>query len=216
MTAGQIAEIIVQADIRRGGAHAGIRCSGAWTLGGIAPLEAQLEALQWPSARALSVDCSAITAMDTAGAWMLHRTLRTLEAGGCDARLDGLRSEFDALLALIRSRAASPDRVHANVIAPAPGALARLGQQAGMVLLKSVGMLSFLGEASVALLRSLARPSRIGYRTHPAVELGPATPKADYMDFIDSPITSRCASLPRLRRLAPLYWKCRKIFNEMR
>jgi phospholipid/cholesterol/gamma-HCH transport system permease protein len=164
MTAGQIAEIIVQADIRRGGAHAEIRCTGAWTLDGIAPLEAHLKALQWPGAGALSVECSAITAMDTAGAWMLHRTLRMLEANGCDARLRGLRSEFDALLALIRSRAASPGPVHVNVIGPAAGALVRFGQHTWIVLLKSAGMLSFLGEASVALLRSLARPSRIRWR----------------------------------------------------
>jgi len=160
MTPGPLSETIVTAEIRRGEAHAEILFSGAWTLAGIAPLEARLKALQWPRERALTIECSTITAMDTAGAWLMRRTLRMLQTSGCDARLRGLRAEFDALLKLIDSHAVSPQGVQPR----SPGALAQYGRQAWSFLIQSVGMLAFLGEASVALLRSLAQPRRIRWR----------------------------------------------------
>jgi phospholipid/cholesterol/gamma-HCH transport system permease protein len=148
------------ADIARGAAPGEMRCTGAWTLRGIASLEPRLDALAWPVDAELSLDGSAITAMDTSGAWLLYRTLRTLERTGRSARLHGLRAEFDALLKLIAARAAQ-----AQAPPPAaPGALAKFGRQAWAALLELGGMLSFLGEATLALLRSAAQPRRIRWK----------------------------------------------------
>jgi len=148
------------AEIRRGGAPGEMNCVGAWTLRGIASLEARLEALSWPAERALSIDCSAISAMDTSGAWLLHRTLRTLERRDQHVELHGLRAEFDALLKLIASRVPGAQAP----APPAPGALTKIGQQAWIGLGHGLGMLSFLGETTIALFRSLTQPRRIRWK----------------------------------------------------
>ena len=160
MTAEQIAEPNIEADIRPGAAPAEMVCAGAWTLRGIAPLEARLEALPWPATGELSIDCSGIAAMDTSGAWLLHRTVHALQGRGRSVRLHGLRAEFDALLKLIASRAAAP-RPEA---APAPGMLEEFGRRRWIGFLDVLGMLAFLGEAALVALRSLARPRRIRWR----------------------------------------------------
>ena len=160
MTAEHIAERDIEADIRAGAAPAETVCAGAWTLRGIASLEKRLEAFSWPAAGELSIDCSGIAAMDTSGAWLLHRTVSALQGRGRSVRLHGLRAEFDALLKLIASRAAAP-RPEA---APAPGMLEKFGRQRWIGFLDTLGMLAFLGEAAVVALRSLARPRRIRWR----------------------------------------------------
>jgi phospholipid/cholesterol/gamma-HCH transport system permease protein len=103
----------------------------------------------------------AVTAMDTSGAWLLHRTVRALEARGRAVRVQGLRPEFDALLRLVAARAPAQG---GQEPAP-PGALARIGRQTWDSLRGARGLLAFLGEAAVALLRALAQPRRIRWRT---------------------------------------------------
>jgi len=160
MTTREFAGPNAGADVRRGVEPGEMRCAGAWTLRGIASLEARLETLSWPTETELSIDCAAITAMDTSGAWLLHRTVRTLEGRDHSVRLQGLRAEFDGLLKLIAARAAEAPAPSP----PLPGALARIGRQSWLALLNATGMLSFLGEVAVALLRSLKQPSRIRWK----------------------------------------------------
>jgi phospholipid/cholesterol/gamma-HCH transport system permease protein len=156
----QLGSPSTEADISRGAAPSETSCTGPWTLRGIASLEARIQALSWPAEGALSIDGSAITAMDTSGAWLLYRTICTLEQRGRSVRLHGLRPEFDTLLKLIASRAAEAQAPPP----PAPSALARFGEQAWMSLIHLGGMLSFLGETAVAFVRSAAQPLRIRWK----------------------------------------------------
>ena len=123
-------------------------------------LERRLATLAAPAARDLVVDATAVTAMDTAGAWLLHRTVRALEAEGRTLRVRGLRPEFGALLDLVASRSA-PSLAAA---ARAPGPLASLGRKAWDAALAAFGLLSFVGEAAVAFARSIVEPRRIRLR----------------------------------------------------
>ncbi|MCC6611722.1 MAG: MlaE family lipid ABC transporter permease subunit [Burkholderiales bacterium] len=156
----QLASPDVEAGVSPGSAPGETSCTGAWTLRGIASLEARIEALSWPVEGELAIDGSAITAMDTSGAWLLYRMLRALERRGRSVRLHGLRAEFDTLLKLIASRAADAQPAPP----PSPSALARLGEHAWRSLIRLGGMLSFLGETSLALVRSLAQPHRIRWK----------------------------------------------------
>jgi phospholipid/cholesterol/gamma-HCH transport system permease protein len=71
-----------------------------------------------------------------------------------------LRAEFSALLQLIASCAVTPE--HA---APSrTGLLANIGQQTWRGLIRLSGMLSFIGESALILLRSLLQPRRIRWR----------------------------------------------------
>jgi len=146
------------ADIGPGDTPQELRCAGEWVLRGIAQLEPKLSRLRRPGSGDLTIDASAVSAMDTSGAWLLHRTLRTLKQGGRSVQLRGLRPEFEALLQLIASHKVAAES------AAAPGLLVRIGRQAWTSLGNAFGMLSFLGESAVVLLRSVARPGRIRWR----------------------------------------------------
>ena len=144
-----------QADIQPGNTLFDFRCAGAWVLRGIEPLEHSLARITWPDAGELLIDASAVTAMDTSGAWMLHRTMRALQENGRSVQVRGLRPEFQALLQLIASRSVTAET------AAAPGALERIGQAFWRSAKNALGMLSFLGQNALALLRSLVHPRRI-------------------------------------------------------
>jgi len=155
MSADQHTKPDARADIQAGDAPCELRCAGAWVLRAIGQIEPKLATLAWPGGAEIVIDASAVTAMDTSGAWLLHRTMRTLAEQGRSVELRGLRPEFDALLKLIASRPL------AQSTAAASGMLARIGEIAWRSLRDTLGMLSFVGEAAVMLLRSLAQPRRI-------------------------------------------------------
>jgi phospholipid/cholesterol/gamma-HCH transport system permease protein len=94
--------------------------------------------------------------MDTAGAWLLYRTRHTLERAGKSLALVGLKPEFSALLAMIEARGAE-----ASVATPpAFGWLEQLGRNFIGHLRQAIGMLAFIGEAAIAVLRLVAQPAR--------------------------------------------------------
>src|SRR5512134_3386105 len=99
-----------------------LRCSGNWSVRTIAALERHLAALRWPDGADTVIDGSAITTLDTAGAWLLHRMLAQRAAGGGAVRLAGFRTEFATLLQLLAAREVPLDAPRV----PAPPWLERL------------------------------------------------------------------------------------------
>jgi len=160
MIAIQIARLEIVTDTAAAPASVTVRCAGAWTVQGVAPVEQRLTALSLPPASELVFDISAVSALDTAGAWLLHRTMRAVEQRGTTTRISGLKPEFDTLLQLIAARA--------EVVQPVEpvkaGLLASIGLQAWRSLIGVSGMLAFIGESAVTFLRSLIQPRRIRWR----------------------------------------------------
>ena len=158
MPADHIAQLIIEADASA--IPIRVHCKGMWTVQGISVLERQLAQMDWPAASDLVLDGAAISALDTAGAWLLHRTMRALQQRGKNIQLDGLRPEFNALLQLIASRStrtepALPARI---------GLLGNIGRQGWRNLEMLSDMLAFGGESATVLLRSLMQPRRIRWR----------------------------------------------------
>ena len=148
------------ADMRPGPSPTEASCEGAWVLRAITQLDRRLTTQSFPGDGELVIDAAAVTAMDTSGAWLLHRTIRALEARGRAVRVQGLRPEFDALLRLVVSRAPATH----TPAAATPGMLARIGRHAWDNLLGGFGLLVFVGECAVGLARALAQPRRIRWR----------------------------------------------------
>ncbi|HEX8011517.1 MAG TPA: MlaE family lipid ABC transporter permease subunit [Casimicrobiaceae bacterium] len=146
---------------RAQGTATAIRCTGMWTVQGIVELESRIEALPWPREGEAIIDAAGISALDTSGAWLLHRTALALKTQGLRVRIDGLRPEFDSLLRLVASRAVAPEAA----APPAPrGALESLGRKAWADVRDAADFLAFVGEAFTVLLRSIAQPHRIRWR----------------------------------------------------
>jgi phospholipid/cholesterol/gamma-HCH transport system permease protein len=137
-----------------------VRCAGAWTVRTIADVEPRLARVPWPATGEVAIDASGVSPLDTTGAWLLHRTVRELEARGCTARLVGLRPEFASLLELIASR----EIPLASPAPPVPGRLERLGRHAWANVTGSAGYLAFVGESAIAMLCALRHPQRLRWR----------------------------------------------------
>ncbi len=120
----------------------------------------------------LAADASQIDALDTAGAWVLHRGLQRLKAQGMAVTLQGLRPEFARLLALVDKPAAdatpsnSPNTANPadKPAPPRPGRLDRLGRSSTEALKGAAALLGFVGEAAMALAGCFAHPSRWRWR----------------------------------------------------
>ena len=152
------------AGIRPGKQAHELRCEGAWLLRSAAQAETRiatwLGSLALPHGSELLIDAGAIAALDTTGAWLLHRTRRELETRGYRVNIVGLRPEFDALLHLVAAR------ILAGAVAapPPPGTLEHLGRSTWNGVISAFGLLAFLGDNAVALARSLLQPQRVRWR----------------------------------------------------
>lgn len=138
-----------------------VRCGGLWVLRGIANLERSLDTLVWPEKKVLHFDVSGIAEMDTAGAWLLCRTIRMLEGRGYTALLQGQREDHEALLNVVKAFDISADTL---VPIKELGLLEKIGQKSWPHFQQAIGMLEFLGETSIAISRSVAQPSRIRWK----------------------------------------------------
>lgn len=160
MTDEQIAYLVIETDASSAMATVNVRCTGAWIVQGIAQLEHRLEDISRLVEKELVIDGAAITALDTSGAWLLHRTIREFEQSGRKITINGLRPEFSALMQLIAYCATVPEISQPS----APDWLARIGRLSWQTLHGVSGMLAFIGECAIILLRSFIRPSRIRWR----------------------------------------------------
>lgn len=138
-----------------------MRCAGCWELGSIEVLDAALANTRWPQAQTLVCDVSAISAMDTAGAWLLQRSLRALQANKCSVTLRGMRPEFEVLQDALQDVQLIPPELapHAHL-----GWLGKLGYVTWPHLLQARGMLAFFGEFVLVLLHVLRHPRLIRWR----------------------------------------------------
>lgn len=152
-------------DISPGATPRELRCTGAWLMRSAAQLDARivscLKVTPFPEGGELLIDAQAISALDTSGAWLLHRTRRELELAGLTVRVTGLRPEFETLVRLIASRAAASATTHRVE----SSLLTRIGSAAWESLLGAFGLLAFLGASAMALLRSLIQPRRIRWKS---------------------------------------------------
>ena len=138
-----------------------VRLKGQWTLNGIAGMESQLAAQSFSGKASLIVDASGIQALDTAGAWLLHRTLHHWEQQGVTTKIQGLRDDHDSLLQMVVAHAAQAGE-------PVPlqriGLLAQVGSAAWEGLRGFREMLAFVGESALVFLRVLIQPRRLRWR----------------------------------------------------
>ncbi len=160
MAAMEIAQLEIETDTAAVPTSVNVHCAGTWTVRGVAPIEQRLVALVSSGAGECVFDASAVTSLDTAGAWLLHRTGRALEQRGAKVRISGLRPEFKSLMNLIATRTEMVEQV-ATV---RTGLLVGIGQQTWRSLCGISGMLAFIGESAVAFLLALVLPRRFRWR----------------------------------------------------
>ncbi len=137
-----------------------VSAGGAWTVAGATELERQVAALPAAGGQGTSLDISQISALDTAGVWLLRRAVRHYEESGAKVKLTGLDGRSRLLFDLVSASAdgAAPAAQRVN---PLVAALERLGRAAIETGREAVALVNFVGAVSVTGLRVIASPRRM-------------------------------------------------------
>lgn len=137
-----------------------ISAGGAWTIAGAAVLERQVEALAVPGrAKTVLLDISAVSGLDTAGAWLLRRTARRYEESGASIDYAGLDDRSRPLFDLVAANrdSAPPTAPRVNPLIAIVERLGRASIEAGR---EALALLNFVGLVGVTFARAVARPRR--------------------------------------------------------
>ena len=133
-------------------------CSNLWTVSGVEPLRASLDGLVLPQGDVVAINGSAITALDTAGAWLLLQLRERLETAGRQVVLDAFRPEHGRLVQYITDATRGADTVVPRRVA------ASLPDRWFSICNDLVCFLAFIGEVVVALLLAMRHPGRIRWQ----------------------------------------------------
>ena len=146
-------QIVEQAHVQLD--QATLRCAGPWTAASLVEAERALRAVHWP-AGAVVLDFGKISALDLAGAWVMHRTRSELRAQGRDVQLTGLNADQQRLLDLVAERSGEPRPVpHPSE----PGFLEDIGRTSSTFAHDLLRFLAFIGHLTFLAVRILLTPA---------------------------------------------------------
>jgi phospholipid/cholesterol/gamma-HCH transport system permease protein len=140
-----------------------VEAGGGWTLDELQRLDGDLRGLldrTGPASAAARISLAQLERLDTAGAWLLHRLERDLDARGLAVEFAGLRAEHAALLEAVRRAGPEP---------PTPSAppdpflrmVAEVGEASIRAFQEGRRLLSFYGQIVLALAAVAVRPTRL-------------------------------------------------------
>jgi len=137
------------------------RCLGDWTAPNLHQIEQRLSRADWPAGN-ISFNLSAIARLDTAGAWLLHRTISRLEhelrEQGRQIRIDGADQHTRQLLKLVGEK----DQGAGDPPVPyRPGMLESAGRHTSSQIEQYLDFLSFIGQLTSVAGAACLRPWRI-------------------------------------------------------
>jgi phospholipid/cholesterol/gamma-HCH transport system permease protein len=137
--------------------------TGAWTARNARRLEASIsaETRRGGAISAVDIDMGGVERLDTFGAWLLERLVRSFSARGCATKVAGLKEDYRALV----------DEVHGVKLEKPPsrrpnrfaGALVSIGQGTASVGESFGAFVNMLGAIFIALGRVAARPRRFRF-----------------------------------------------------
>jgi len=160
-----------------------LSAGGSWTAEYAGAIEPQINAAtRGVTARSIAINLARIEYLDTYGAWLIERTMRTWTNQGRDARLVGLREDYRGLFEKVRAGTqvlAPPPRRPNSIIAT----LESVGMTMSAVANDLALFIQMLGSLMAAFGRVIMRPSnfrftsminqleRVGWRAVPIVLL---------------------------------------------
>ncbi len=137
-----------------------VRLGGLLTTHHVGALDGELRGLDMAGSRRLEIDLKGLAGLDTAGAWLVHRTQAEAKKQGGEVKLSGGNAAQMALIAAV-ARYAKP----CPPAPPAGSVLLRLVGQIGKAVIEVAGqardLVSFLGQTVIALVAAMLRPRRV-------------------------------------------------------
>ncbi len=149
-------------NITADGGRSRLAARGRWITSRLAGVAGELDRVQPGPAGGATIDLAEVTAMDTAGAWLVERTRVRLAASGAAVELTGVKPDHLRLIERVR-RAGMPEplppRRHPTLVDTVAG----LGKATIDSLARGGEMLSFLGAVVSTWARLWMRPNRIRF-----------------------------------------------------
>jgi phospholipid/cholesterol/gamma-HCH transport system permease protein len=146
---------------------------GNWVIPTLADVDRALRSLAPGPVRKARFDLRALGRLDTAGAWVLHRTRRQLSLQGIAVEVEGATATHRTMFQCVESGEREQELERPEV-----SALSHLAETAGRGTVASfratAELLEFVGETAVATLRVAVRPARVRFTSfvHHTQEVG--------------------------------------------
>ena len=141
-----------------------IALSGNWTARRISGVVAQLDRLKAPATTRIQVDGAHMGALDTAGAWALHKLLLRLKHEGSEVTWQGMRPKNARLLEAVAQQLADQAGSAKLADKPGPSLLDQFGRGVASAGEQALALLAFVGETAVSLASCIAHPARLRWR----------------------------------------------------
>ncbi|MCF8466626.1 MAG: ABC transporter permease, partial [Sneathiella sp.] len=132
---------------------------GCWAIGEAERLDKELMFIHGGADTKIVFNLSGLARLDTAGAWLIHRTRKNLEIGGAEVMLEGMNPEYGVLLDEVAANDQSSPRLpHANQLVEW---VARMGEVTLDTLRRAHDFLGFFGLVVLTILRTVTHPARL-------------------------------------------------------
>jgi phospholipid/cholesterol/gamma-HCH transport system permease protein len=147
---------------------------GAWTIAESARLDRELGSLDLGGKGDVSIDASKISRLDSAGAWLVLRTRRALEAAGSKVGTFAVPDLYKPLFeTLDQERQSEPHK--ARIPTGLRGRLYKIGRATMHAYHQAISMLGYLGRVTVETGEAIASPGhkmRVAAMFHQVEETG--------------------------------------------
>lgn len=147
--------------LSRDGEATTVSAGGSWTVDHAARLDALARGLRLEGAQQARLEVSGLTALDTAGAWVLRRTVKELGARGVATELAGVDAAWRPLLDIVDEADRQPHEPLHEASHPVAAVLERIGRTAFEVIGEAKQLVNFFGLSVVTFLATILRPRRL-------------------------------------------------------
>lgn len=154
---------IAEASITRTAAHE-VTLAGEWTARGIDGRRLAVDIIAPAAGGDLDLDGAKITALDSAGAWLLQKQLDRLRSAGILVQISNLRPGFGQLLEVAAKAIAAQSANPPVQPAAPPTMLENIGRKTSAMGEQVLALLAFVGEIAVAFFGCLKHPTRFRWR----------------------------------------------------
>ncbi len=142
--------------------HNTIACHGDWTLPHLKYASEKLAALPGPITAPITIEGQHITAMDSAGAWILCELQQQLSAKNQKISFSGFSKEHQSLLELVRSEL---EKISQPISPPKPANwVVRIGKNTVLRYRQALEFITFIGEILHTLWDTIRHPQRWQWR----------------------------------------------------
>lgn len=141
-----------------------LNLSGNWTAIGLHTAIDQLHSITASIKTKISVDCSGISALDTAGAWVLNKFLNRLKNENVVIVLQAMNPKFATLLDLVANQIDDESNQTKLKTPPSPTVLEKIGKSVVDLFQQSQEFLAFIGETAIAVAGCIMHPARFRWR----------------------------------------------------